>query len=154
MKRNFFFQTPPALAAVLVVFAITFSGCFMWPLPGMEMMKTPWLPGHDFHKAAFSMSGPDLMLRNDDQEVWHAATVTLDTDHGYFRQRAGEMNAGDVKALPLAKFLGEGGQPPSASIELKSVWVHTTYNDGRVADELAFPAATFGLKPVSPQAAN
>jgi len=119
----------------------------MYPLPWMPPKN--WHPGPDFHKAAFTMSGNELRVRNDDTELWHAATVTLDTDHGFFRQKAGDMSAGDVKSLPLEGFRSALGDQPNGSYHVKSVWVHATYADGRIADEMAFPTAEFGLKPVT-----
>jgi hypothetical protein len=137
----------------IVLAAIGFAGCIMYPVPGMEQAKS-YVESRNRsnlgNKASFTMSGNQLMLRNDDQEVWHAATVTLDTDQGFFRQKAGDIPAGEVRVLPLEGFFAQAGKPINAQMQLKSVWVHTTYGDGRVVDEMAFPATSFGLKPVKP----
>ena len=137
------------LLLVITASWLLVPGCLMWPLPEGLLPPKGWHPGPDFHKAAFTMKGNQLMVRNDDTELWHAATVTLDTDHGYFRQKAGDMTAGDVRALPLESFRSALGEQPNTTYQVKSVWVHATYPDGRIADEMAFPAAEFGYKPVT-----
>jgi hypothetical protein len=103
-----------------------------------------------FEKAAFSINGADIFVRSDDPNPWQRVSVTLDTDHGYFRQTAGDMEPGQVLQLPLKSFVDRSGTAFGPGVRLRSVWVQARYPDGEPVNELAFPAETFGYKSAVP----
>jgi hypothetical protein len=113
-------------------------------------MMTPGVPPKDFRKALFSISGGRILVRSDDDLPWRAVRVTLDTESGFFRQRTGDMEPGQVAALSLGGFVDESGKPFGPGIRLKSVWVQARYPDDNPVNELAFPAETFGMPAPSP----
>lgn len=137
-------------AARFVALALTLglSGCLQ-VLP--QLMAPTVVPGKDFHKAAFSISGAQLFVRSDDTSPWQRVYITLDTEGGYYHRRAGDMEPGQVLQLPLAGFVDRSGKAFGPGIRLKSVWVQAHYPDGEPVNELAFPAETFGYRsPVPP----
>ena len=137
MKQPMRRQSISALAPLAL--AIVLSGCF-----GMSM------PGPDFHRAVFSRSGDQVLVRSDDRAPWRAVQITLDTDAGFFSQKTGDMEPGQTSQLPLTNFVDSGGKRFGSGKPLKSVWVHARYPDGSAVNELAFPAETFGYKPPRP----
>lgn len=153
---------PPSAGLAL---AIAVSGCFS----NMMLPGGPMTPGgssgpggqpqteyekkflQQFEQAAFSISGGDIFIRSDAAEPWLGVNITLDTDDGYFRRKAGDMEPGQVCELPLRSFVDSSGNAFGAGIRLKSVWVQARHPDGAAVNEMAFPAQTFGFKsPVPP----
>ncbi len=105
-----------------------------------------------FHKAVFSISGDHLFVRSDDVKPWRRVHITLDTEHGYYRQTTGDMEPGQVRELALQTFADESGNVFGPGIRLKSVWIQARDPNDEPVNELAFPAETFGYRsPVPPR---
>ena len=144
----------PGLLAIALTLALPAgaSGCLGVSLPlGQQPDDYQKKFIKQFEKAAFSISGGDLFVRSDDANPWQAVHITLDTDNGYFRQTAGDMEPGQVRQLPLKSFVDQSGNPFGPDNRLKSVWVQARYPDGGPVNEMAFPSETFGYQsPIPP----
>lgn len=130
---------------------LAMSGCVPIYSPGTSPDSYQKQFIEHFQKAAFSISGGHIFLRNDDTNPWKDVHITLDTDGGYYHQTTGDMEPRQVSELPLTSFTDESGKAFGPGIRMKSVWVQARYPDGQRVNELAFPAETFGYKsPVPP----
>ncbi len=109
-------------------------------------MMMPGVPGKTFSKAVFSISGSSMFVRSDDKQPWRAVHITLNTDSGFFRQTTGDMEPGQVRELPLSRFVDGSGRAFGPGIQLKSVWVQARDPNDNPVNELAFPAETFGFQ--------
>ncbi len=137
------------LHAIVIAVAIAagVSGCFGVSMPlGQQQSEYQKQLIKHFEKAAFSISGSDIFVRSDDTNPWQGVNITLDTDHGYFRQTAGDMEPGQVRELLLKNFVDDSGNAFGPNNRLKSVWVQARYSDGGRVNEMAFPAETFGYQ--------
>jgi len=139
------------LLAIAVAITAGVSGCFGLPVPfGQQQSDYQKKLIKQFEKAAFSISGGDIFVRSDDTNPWQGVNITLDTDHGYFRQAAGDMEPGQVREFALKSFVDQSGNAFGPDNRLKSVWVQARYPDGGRVNEMAFPAETFGYQSAVP----
>ena len=128
------------LACCVVIAAV--AGCFPAMMQGV--------PGKEFSKAVFRISGSSMFVRSDDKQPWRAVHITLNTDSGFFRQTTGDMEPGQVRELPLTRFVDGSRRAFGPGIRLESVWVQARYPNDNPVNELAFPAETFGFQPPVP----
>ena len=147
--------TPGGTRLLVIAVAMTAGvcGCFGLSVPFGGQPQDDYQKKFikQFEKAAFSISGGDIFVRSDDTNPWQGVNITLDTDHGYFRQTAGDMEPGQVREFALKSFVDQSGNPFGPGNRLKSVWVQGRYPDGGRVNEMAFPAETFGYQsPVPP----
>jgi hypothetical protein len=147
-------ESPRAIKtqALWLALAIGLCGCInsaMLPLNGQQSEDEKKIV-KALEKAAFSISGGDIFVRSNDANPWQDVHITLDTDAGYFRQRAGDMEAGQVRELALKSFVDDSGNAFGPNNRLKSVWIQARYPSGEPVNEMAFPGQTFGYESAVP----
>jgi hypothetical protein len=139
---------------VVLALILATSGCIPIYSPGQSPDAYQRKFIEHFERAAYSISGAHIFVRNDDTNAWKDVHITLDTEGGYYRMTTGDMEPREVRDLALASFTDESGKAFGPGIRMKSVWVQARYPDGQRVNELAFPAETFGYKSAAPSAAN
>lgn len=144
MKRQHLRRNLPVSALAI---ALWLSGCVgvSVPFDGSKSSDYQKQFLKNFEKAAFSISGTDIFVRSDDTNPWQGVHITLDTESGYYRMTAGDMEPGQVRQLPLKSFVDQSGNAFGPDNRLKSVWIQARYPDGEPVNEMAFPARDLRL---------
>jgi hypothetical protein len=141
-----------AIRALGFTLMIGLCGCVnsaMLPLGGQQSEYEKKVI-KEIEKAAFSISGGDIFVRSNDANPWQDVHITLDTDDGYFRQAAGDMEPGQVRELTLKSFVDDSGNAFGPNNRLKDVWVQARYPSGDPVTEMAYPGQTFGYQSAVP----